>query len=104
MAEKPTAVEKLMQYMDACCLARGAASFTQGYRARFEADMKRMSLGADDEAEAKRLYEKEKNQWKYCAVVEARFRSAAQRLLREARKEGTTPKATLRRRGSREKA
>lgn len=81
MAEKLTPIEKLMQYMDACARARGEASFTQGYRALYENG----SLDtAHNDAEAKRLYEKEQNQWKYCAVVEARFRRYAQHLLRKA--------------------
>jgi hypothetical protein len=93
MVEKLTPVQKLMQYMDACARARAEASYTQGYRSLYE------TRPMNEQPDAARLYQKEQEQWKYCGVVEARFRTGAQRLLHEARKGRTTPNRTLRRRG-----
>lgn len=81
---KPRAalVERLVMAMDRCALTRGEAQWTNGYRARFEADIKRMSLTGADNAEAERLYEKQQRQWAENAKAEKRFKRIAQEVVR----------------------
>lgn len=71
--KKPTPIERLMNAMDACAVARGEAQWTHGYR----------TGRPDKEAE---LYAKQMAQWTTVEKAEARFRRVALAVLREARK------------------
>lgn len=69
MARKPTKpVDRVMAAADAYSLARAEANWSNGYRARFEADP------MHDIAEADRLFLKERAQWKRVGVLEKRLR------------------------------
>lgn len=73
---KKTPVERLMEAMDRCAIARGEAMWTNGYRT---------ARGKND-AEDGRLYGKEQWYHRRCEAAERAFRRLAQRVVREARR------------------
>lgn len=79
MRPKPKPIDRLMEAMDRCAIARGEAQWTHGYRTAVFAS--RPSVG---ESEADRLWERERRQFAYCGRAERAFRRLAMRLLREA--------------------
>ena len=69
-----TPTECLMAAMDRCATARGAAQWTNGYRAGAQTDYDIGGL---------RLREKEMEQWQDVDRAEETFRALAQRLTRK---------------------
>ena len=81
MAKKLTPVQRLMAGMIECALAHGEAQWTNGYRS------------GNSIAESKLLL-KEQAQWGRSAMVEAQFKKLCQCVLREARKNIPSGKAS----------
>lgn len=77
MPKKQKPIDALMDAMDRCAMARGEATWTNGYRT---ASGKLIAMSEDA-----RLNDKEARQWEYVDSVEKGFRRLALRLLREAR-------------------
>jgi hypothetical protein len=69
-----TPIERLMNAMDDCAIARGGAMYINGLRAGNPNDPK--------------LLQEEMERWRVMDRAEARFRRVALRVLREARADG----------------
>ena len=74
---KKTPVERLMEAMDGCAVARGEAQWMNGYRT---------ALRKSNPAEAERLWAKEQTRWKIVDEAERAYRRLAQRVIREAQR------------------
>ena len=73
--KKPS--ERILAAIDVYALARAEATWTNGYRARFEADP------GYNTTEASRLYEKQEAQWVQAHISLDRLQRTIMRVLRE---------------------